>query len=163
MYLVPYFVESLEHMSPSMYQVWLFLERNGTQLMSVNTIEDVMQFLEENEIRPAVPPKATEDGSLCLVAVNRATTDMSSFYMWSEVIPGSIPMKEVWRPFLWMGFLPATPEEDPLGVNGFLKEIVLAPAALPAHTAYSIARAALRQRTELAIGNERNGEVQDAA
>lgn len=121
MFLVPYLLRSLPN---DIQQVWLFLERNGTHLMETESAAAATAFATANGLG-AGPAKQV--GDILFLQVSAAEPGLSEFYAWRDIVPGTLPLKEVWRPFLWS----SNPE---LGVNVPLQEIKLAPG----HTAYSV-------------------------
>ena len=120
--------------APGMDQFWVFLERNGTHLMEVADASEAAEFLEANDLQvvPGGEPQPHPAHPDVLVAfVDPTDKDLVNFYSWKEVVPGSAPAKEVWRPFLWVS---SETDSDPWGVNGLLKEIPIGPN----HSAYSL-------------------------
>ena len=113
---MPYLI----HSRPGMNQVWILLERNGSHLIEIGGLEEAVAFTSENGLK-GVPIKA---GDLILLPVEKE--GLEAFYSWGEVAPGTIPAKELWRPFLW-----TTGNE---GVNPLLESVQLGPK----HTALSI-------------------------
>lgn len=118
-------------------QAWLFLERNGTHLMELETApttaeeatKAAREFLEMNELEGGGEPFLAGD---CLfVPVDASDKDLKNFYTWRETPVGTTPMREVWRPFLWVE---AADGSDGWGVNRFLKDIPVGPT----HSAYSV-------------------------
>ena len=79
-------------------QVWLLLERNGSHLIDVG--ENGLDFAKENDLAEA--PVFETVGDLQYLAVDALRPGLSSFYSWSDVAPGTIPSKELWRPFIWL-------------------------------------------------------------
>jgi hypothetical protein len=102
----------------------MFLDRNGTQLLSCSDEAEGREFLEANDLQVEELVKVGD----CLFATVNPDTNLDQFYTWREVLPGSIPMKELWRPFLW-----STAEES-WGTNEFLRGVELAPG----HSVYSL-------------------------
>ena len=131
-------------------QAWLFLERNGTHLMELETppttteeaVAAARDFLETNELEAAEKPFLIED--YLFVPVDTTDKDLVNFYTWRETPAGTTPMREVWRPFLWVE---AADGRDCWGVNGFLKDISLGPTS-SAYSVLSKYRATLRTSTE---------------
>jgi len=121
MFLVPYVVRSLPN---EIQQVWLFLERNGTHLMETESAAAATAFAAANGLGTG-PTKQV--GDILFLQVSASEPGLSDFYAWRDIVPGSLPLKEVWRPFLWS----LNPE---LGVNVPLQEMTLAPG----HTAYTV-------------------------
>ena len=114
-----------------MNQVWLFLERNGNHLIETGGLGEAVAFAEENGLKGA--PVKSDD----LILLPVAKEGLELFYSWSEVAPGTIPAKELWRPFLW------TAGNE--GVNQLLESVQLAPK----HTALSILKAILSPGTNI--------------
>jgi hypothetical protein len=141
-YLVPVLQNPLSSPTP-IQQIWLFLERNGTHMIEISAEEEPLgaarAFLEANELSPATDP--FQVGEIVFCPVDPADKDLAAFYAWREVAPGTSPLKEVWRPFLWVGE-PA--QADPWGVNRLMEEIPLGPAP---HTAYTVLGAFLSGNT----------------
>lgn len=102
----------------------LFLEKNGTACLALNDskdpIESAKEFLQNNEIYTLGEPVLSEN--FIYVSVDPVKTDLSSFYNWSEIIPSSQPMKEVWRQFIWN-----MNDPDSWGTNVYLDSIDLGP------------------------------------
>jgi hypothetical protein len=119
MYLLPILVD---RRSALLSQAWLFLERNGTHMIEVPSLEAASAFLAENEIPVAGPPflqKGLPD--ILFAPVDPNAKGLDAFYSWREVIPGSIPTKEAWRNFLW-------DSGGTLGINAHLGEILVSPS-----------------------------------
>jgi len=74
-----------------------------------------------------------ERNGLIFLPVDCDKTDMSSFYSWREVLPGTVPSKEVWRQFVWAS--------DSLDVNLLLNSILIGD---PEHSVYSVLNAYLK-------------------
>ena len=122
MYLVPIFTKNIKKSEGiQIKQVWIFLERNGTQCIHVNSLEDAMGFVSINQLPLTGVPILS--GPFIFLPVD-SKADLSSFYLWSEIRPNEHPMKEVWRSFLWI--LHADSGEDIWGTNGFLRDISIA-------------------------------------
>lgn len=100
----------------------LFLEKNGMGCLSLNDSKDPIksakEFLQNNEIYSIGEPILSEN--FIYVSVDPIKTDLSSFYNWSEIIPLSQPMKEVWRQFIWN-----MNDPDSWGTNVYLDSIEL--------------------------------------
>ncbi len=133
MYIVPIAVHDR---GPNIKQIHLFLERNGTYLISLDGANDspvsaAHEFAEVNGLVLSSEP--FQDGSLLFLPVDLGRTDMSSFYSWREVPPGTVPVKEVWRQFTWVS--------DTLNVNTLLNEIVI---GYDEHTVYTVLKAYLK-------------------
>ena len=102
----------------------LFLEKNGTACLSLNDSKDPIksakEFLENNEIYTLGEPVLSD--KIIYVSVDHVKTDLSSFYNWSEIIPSSQPMKEVWRQFIWN-----MNDPDSWGTNVYLDSVEIGP------------------------------------
>jgi len=142
-YLVPLLWQQRQ---PTLAQAWLFLERNGTHLIELDAADPVaaaVSFLEENELEAAATP--FQAGGLVFAPVVVSDPELTNFYTWRETPAGTTPMREVWRPFLWVADASGA---DIWGVNGMLKEIALSES----ESAYSVLEAysqTLRPSTEL--------------
>jgi hypothetical protein len=100
----------------------LFLERNGSNCMTLNNsdnlIESAKEFLKLNELVTIGEPFIS--GKIIYATIDPVKTDLSSFYTWSEVLPSSQPTKEVWRHFVWN-----MNDPDTWGTNAYLDSINL--------------------------------------
>lgn len=105
------------------HQCWILLERNGSAAIEITSVEAAVQFAAENEITLAAP--AHQVGEFVILPVNPIHTALENFYTWSEVAPGDLPMREVWRPFLWL--VGKDGGGDIWGANAQLKTIEVAP------------------------------------
>ncbi len=112
MYVIPLFSTPL---SPSIEQVWLFLERNATHLIETEDATAAAAFAADNDIALRGPPVVV--GPYVFLPVDPAATALTDFYTWRELPPAATPLKEAWRPFLW--------SRDDAGLNRFLEEIIL--------------------------------------
>lgn len=132
MFLVP--IVRPETDSPGLRRIWLFLERNGNHLIQLEGTEDPIatarEFAEANELPLKDEPYIL--GEYVFVPIDTAARELTSFYSWKEVPPGTTPPKEVWRQFLWVE---SSDTKDPWGVNKLLEEISL---ATPPHSAFSV-------------------------
>jgi hypothetical protein len=138
MYVVP--VLSYSRDGTQLKHVWVFLERNGSHLISLDAtpetaVKAATEFAEANEM--AVLGSPTVVGDLVFIGIDARSKDLSSFYTWREVTPGTIPSKEVWRPFLW---LDTKEHADPFGVNRLLDSISLSGE----HNAFSVVQCYLK-------------------
>lgn len=136
MYVVP--ILSVERVPGAITQHWIFLERNGNHLIQLDTSEaDAVQaataFAAFNEM--AIVGEPVVVGDLVFLHVDPACKDIHSFYTWREVAPGTIPGKELWRPFLWV--TAGGTAADPLGVNKLLDSITLSEQKHTVHTLIS--------------------------
>jgi len=122
MYIIPIIVKPIETTYDTVIkQVWVFLERNGTHCMIVNSVKEAKEFAVTNEFPLTGAPIVS--GNFIYLPVD-STADLSSFYLWNEVRPTEQPMKEVWRSFLWI--VMKNSHEDVWGTNKFLKDIFIA-------------------------------------
>ena len=130
MYIVPI---GVCERSPTVKQIQVLLERNGTHLMTLegDGLDAAVEFAEANGLVLSSEP--FQDGSLVFLPVDLKRTDFSCFYTWREVLPGTVPAKEVWRQFTWVS--------DALNVNTLLSELVV---GTPGHTIYSVLDAYLK-------------------
>jgi hypothetical protein len=120
MFIVPYLARQLPN---GLQQVWLFLERNGTHLIEIDA-STAAAYAATNGLG-AGPIKQV--GDLLFLPVSIDEPGLAEFYSWREVVPGTLPLKEVWRPFIWSA-------ATDLGVNGLLQDIQLSQT----HTAFSV-------------------------
>jgi hypothetical protein len=118
MYLLPILVDQR---SPLLSQAWLFLERNGTHMIEVSSVEEATTFLAENEIIAGPLLRRTGLPDILFAPVDLKANGLDAFYSWREVTPGSIPTKEAWRNFLW-------DSNGTLGINTHLGEILVSPS-----------------------------------
>jgi hypothetical protein len=150
MYLLPYVraTGAGGSAAPAVQQIWLFLERNGTHLLSVEGVAEgdvaagtaaALEFAAVNELS-VVGAGATLVADVVLLEIDPTDKDLASFYSWKEVAPGTTPPCELWRPFLWI-------RDDELGVNKQLEEIRLGPGA--GHTAAALLTAVEQQQQTL--------------
>jgi len=122
MYIIPIIVKPIETTYDTVIkQVWMFLERNGTHCMTVNSIKEAKEFATMNEIPLTGAPIVS--GNFIYLPVD-SSADLSSFYQWNEIRLNEQPMKEVWRSFLWIVL--KNSDEDVWGTNKFLKDIFIA-------------------------------------
>lgn len=130
MYIVPI---GVHERSPTVKQIRVLLERNGTHLISLEgpPVDAATEFAEANGLILSSEP--FQDGSLVFLPVDLERTDFSCFYSWREVLPGTVPAKEVWRQFTWVS--------DTLNVNTLLNEVVIGNHE---HTVYSVLNAYLK-------------------
>ncbi len=142
MYILPILVKSRSSSNSQneLRQFWLFLERNGNHLIQLESSEDPVsdakEFLSTNGMQALGEPNVV--GNIVFVTIDPNSKDLSSFYTWREVAPGTVPSKEVWRPFLWLSY---SDNVDPLGVNRLLDTISLAEDG---HTAFSVVSSYLK-------------------
>ena len=133
MYILPILV--LSKPNTNLKQIWLFLERNGNHLIQLEaTNESALvaagEFLKLNEMESVGEPIII--GDIVFASIDPSSKELSSFYTWREVPPGSIPSKDVWRSFLWLSY---SDSSDPLGVNRLLDTISLTDKG---HNVYSV-------------------------
>lgn len=153
MYLVP--ILKSPRATPALTQFWIFLERNGTHLLELPEVTEpeaaiaaAKEFLATNELSPAAEPFCV--GDIVYAPVDHTDPDLASFYSWKEVAPGSTPIREAWRMFLWVTDPRATTSPanttasttasttanaDPWGVNRLLETVRVAE---PSHTIFSV-------------------------
>lgn len=126
MFVVPFIKRPLPN---GLAQVWILLERNGTHLIETESPQHATAFAADNDIRC----KTAVVDDLVLLA-SESNPNLAAFYSWNEVVPGTIPAKELWRPFLWT--------TDSEGLNPFLDSVNLSAK----HTAHSVMKAILSLR-----------------
>jgi hypothetical protein len=128
MYLIPIFSRTMQTIEDiSIKQVWMFLEKNGSQCIPVEGEEEARSFASFNEIPLTGEPIVS--APFIFLPVNSAA-DLSSFYLWGEISLNEIPMKEAWRSFIWV----VQTGDDVWGTNVFLRDIVVAGS----HSVYTI-------------------------
>lgn len=133
MFILPYFVEN--RISSSGYRmnaIYLFLEKGGTQLLSLDN-STPQEFCDENGL---FVNKIWKKGKIYYVCVSREKTNMKSFYSFHDKNTEGL---EVWRTFLWI-----TDEEkkDNWTVNQKLKDI-----SISNHSVYNLLETILNERT----------------
>ena len=133
MYILPILVVSKPN--TNLKQIWLFLERNGNHLIQLEATNETAlvaagEFLKLNEMESIGEPIII--GDIVFASIDPSSKELSSFYTWREVAPGSIPSKDVWRSFLWLSY---SDSSDPLGVNRLLDTISLTDKG---HNVYSV-------------------------
>ncbi len=142
MYLVP--ILKSPRATPALTQFWIFLERNGTHLLELPgvtqpeaAIAAAKEFLATNELSPAAEPFCVDD--IVYAPIDHTDPDLANFYSWKEVPPGSTPIREAWRMFLWVtGPQTASSSNattDSWGVNRMLETVRVAE---PSHTIFSV-------------------------
>lgn len=97
----------------------LLLDRNGTSCINTNAPEE---FAETNDL--VLLSQNTVD-EIVFLEVDASKTDLQNFYTWSEVLPNTVPMKEVWRTFIWN-----TADVDNWGTNMNLNTIDCSPFSI---------------------------------
>ena len=105
-------------------QYWIFLERNGTYCMEITSIDSAKTFAEENGLPLIKEP--VQIGDLIFLFIEPNSIELQSFYTWDEIHPSDQPMREVWRPFLWIDST-IDSKIDMWGTNQYLNEIQLTP------------------------------------
>lgn len=131
MYILPIITRRLP--GKNMDSVWLFLERNGTNLINgsaENPIESAKQFMVENDMPLNGEPYVR--GNIVFGPVDVNSPKLNAFYSWQETPPGTIPVRDVWRNFLWV------PGNDTLNINNLLKDIQISEEG---DTVYSVCAA----------------------
>lgn len=133
MYILPILV--LSKPNTNLKQIWLFLERNGNHLIQLEATNETAlvaagEFLKLNEMESIGEPIII--GDIVFASIDPSSKELSSFYTWREVAPGTIPSKDVWRSFLWLSY---SDSSDPLGVNRLLDTISLTDKG---HNVYSV-------------------------
>jgi hypothetical protein len=100
MYLIPIVESPLKNSEKyNLTRCSIFLERNGGACISVESLDAAKLYLAHNEIFLLSNPIVA--GNLIFAAVDPIKTDLSAFYTMSEVLPATLPMREVWRHFIW--------------------------------------------------------------
>ena len=117
MFVIPVLAVPLQNVI-NIVQVWMFLERNGTHAIEVDGLEDALSFASQNGFDVLGEPAVR--GDIIFLLIDPKCKELGSFYTWSEITPNQQPMKEVWRPFLWV-----KAAEDLWGTNQYLNEIML--------------------------------------
>ena len=120
MYILPLFTQPINN--TNIVNIWMFLERNGTNLIQLtgthdNEIKNAIDFMLENDIPLKGEPFLVEN--IVFVPVDGSSPKMQLFYSWRETPPGTIPIRDVWRSFIWV------PDKDTLNVNSLLKEMAI--------------------------------------
>ena len=137
MFLVPFI--RISDKSPGLQQIWLFLERNGTNLIECEhahtTVEGAIQYAKEfttiNGLTLDAEPYCLDNIIFC--PVKKDSPELNNFYTWKETPIGTTPSREVWRAFLWAETGTGT-GTDPWGVNRLMESISLSES----HTAFSV-------------------------
>lgn len=121
MFILPYFVK--KQISSSGYTinvVSVFLERGGTQLLSLDT-STPEEFCDENGI---TIEKLWKKDNIYYICISPEKTNMKAFYSFHEKVAEGL---EVWRTFLW---ITDEQKKDVWTVNGKLKEIIISNTSL---------------------------------
>ena len=108
-------------MSVNILQIWMFLERNGTHAIQVDNLQGALEFAKENEFTIVSEPVVHND--IIFLMIDPKCKELNSFYSWGEIQPNETPMKEVWRPFLWVK------AGDMWGTNQYLNDIKVSPTS----------------------------------
>jgi hypothetical protein len=95
---VPIFTKKI---TDEFYQAWILLERQGTEFIYMDSVDDAKLFVEENGI---VVTNIEEEGDVLYMLVDHQNTKLDHFYSWGESV------NDVWRPFVW--YIPKTGEDD---------------------------------------------------
>jgi hypothetical protein len=137
---MPFLVPIVERTLPGsagLRQMWIFLERNGGHMLEIESPEAAEAFLAENELNAGSRgiQQSPNHPGLIFVDIDSSDKDLAQFYTWREVMPGTVPSREVWRPFLWVT------TETGWDVNRLLEEVQLGPDQ--EHTAFKILEAYL--------------------
>lgn len=133
MFILPYFVENrISSSGYRMNSISLFLEKGGTQLLSLDN-STPQEFCHENGL---FVNKIWKMGKIYYVNISREKTNMKSFYSFHDKNTEGL---EVWRTFLWI-----TDEEkkDNWTVNQKLKDI-----SISNHSVYNLLETILNERT----------------
>jgi hypothetical protein len=121
MFIIPVIIKTIQTNDDiTIKQVWLFLERNGTECITVDSLKTANEFIKVNDI--PVTGKLIVSEPYIYAPVD-SNADLSSFYLWNEIQQHEQPMKEVWRSFLWI--VGNNSEDDMWGTNVFLKDILI--------------------------------------
>ena len=100
MYIVPIVQREINKSSKkNLVKCVLLLDKNGTRCISIEDSVSAESFCEANDLHMIGSP--VKHGDIIFVNVDTEMTDMESFYIWSEILPNTIPMKEAWRHFVW--------------------------------------------------------------
>ena len=127
MYVIPIFTRTINE-SPvfTIKTCWVLLERNGTACIPIESVAHATAFSEENGILLLGPPRLC--GNYVILDVDADATDLTGFYSWAEVLPNEMPLREVWRPFIWRESKIAG--EDTWGTNTFLNSVDCSPESI---------------------------------
>lgn len=118
MYVIPILRRSLQKSANLLEVVWMFLERNGTHAIEVSSVDEALYFARENGFQIVGKPVVKEN--IVFLMIDSSCKELSSFYTWSDIQHNQMPMKEIWRPFLWVNTA-----EDLWGTNQYLNNIML--------------------------------------
>ena len=100
MYIVPIVQKEIHNSAKKvLIKCALFLDKNGTSCMTMDDSISADSFCKANDLVMKGSP--FERDGILFVNIDTEKTDMNSFYTWSEVLPNTLPMREVWRPFIW--------------------------------------------------------------
>ena len=121
MFVIPVLAVPLQKMvSVNIVQIWVFLERNGTHAIQVEDVGEAIQFAKENGFSLIMEPIV--NNNVVYLLVDPKCKELKSFYSWGEIQTNDVPMKEVWRPFLWV-----KDNTDVWGTNQYLNDIKVGP------------------------------------
>jgi len=121
MFVIPVLAVPLQKMvSVNIIQIWVFLERNGTHAIHVENVEEALHFARENGFSLMMEPVV--NNNIVYLLVDPKCKELKSFYSWGEIQMNDMPMKEVWRPFLWV-----RDTTDIWGTNQYLNDIKVGP------------------------------------
>lgn len=144
MYILPLVCDPIP--GSSLQHIWLFLERNGSHLISLTPAEGqephaaAAEFLAANELNLAPGSQLLQEADIIYAPIDRSDPDLAAFYTWAETPPGSTPLKEAWRMVLWTTEAPE--QDDAWGVNKLLDSIPVSSAGQAApHTLYTVLKA----------------------
>ena len=119
MFVIPVLAVPLQKITNvNIVQIWMFLERNGTHAIEVENLAGALAFANENGFQILGNPVVKDD--IIFLLIDPKCKELSSFYTWAEIQHNQVPMKEVWRPFLWVNMA-----KDVWGTNQYLNEIML--------------------------------------
>ena len=121
MFVIPVLAVPVQKMvSVNIIQIWVFLERNGTHAIHVENVEEALHFARENGFSLMTAPVV--NNNIIYLLVDPKCKELKSFYSWGEIQTNDMPMKEVWRPFLWV-----RDTTDIWGTNQYLNDIKVGP------------------------------------
>jgi hypothetical protein len=119
MFVIPVLEMPLQKITNiNIMQIWMFLERNGTHAIEIDSLEGATSFAKENGFDVLGAPVIR--GDIVFLLIDPKCKELNSFYTWGEIAHNQMPMKEVWRPFLWV-----KAAEDLWGTNQYLNDIML--------------------------------------
>ena len=97
---VPIFTKPI---SAEFVQAWILLEKQGTEIISMDSVDEAKTFAEESGL--ALTNIHEHEDTLYMV-VDTKKTKLDEFYSWGAQVA------DVWRPFVWY-----IPKEDDLHIN----------------------------------------------